>query len=233
MFCFYPILYHPHTQIRIINFHDVQRDIPKLEFSPSHVSIKFSQVAFPTTVLPEDDRTDFAQEEGLGLPYWTMILGHLCRGRRIQMSEHSDLGIFNINEKVLHQLLVLRVLAIWTWCSWLFPLSFGKLMILVRWIRNKNLNRLSQSPRSTTRPLCFWCFASNSAFFRWQMSINDAKWTVAPDVLASSITCFLLLTFVKIHAEIFSNFSHSLSTAAFAAGFFIVWGMRMKLNRST
>ena len=74
------------------------------------------------------------------------------------------------------------------------------------------------SPRSTTRPLYFWCFASISAFFRWQMSINDAKWTVAPDVLASSITSFLLLTFVRSHARIFSNFSHSSSTAAFRCG---------------
>ena len=67
-------LCHPHTQIRIILFHDVQRDIPNLEFSPSHVSIGFSQIAFPIIVLPKDDRTDSAQEEQLGLPYWTMIL---------------------------------------------------------------------------------------------------------------------------------------------------------------
>ena len=33
------------------------------------------------------------------------------------------------------------------------------------------------SPRSTTRPLYFGCFASNSAFFKWQMSISEAKWT--------------------------------------------------------
>ena len=46
-------------------------------------------------VLPNDDRTDFVQEERLGLRYWTMILGHLCRGRRIQMSGHSDFGIFD------------------------------------------------------------------------------------------------------------------------------------------
>ena len=32
------------------------------------------QIAFPITVLPKDDHTDFAQEERLGLPYWTMIL---------------------------------------------------------------------------------------------------------------------------------------------------------------
>ena len=35
---FQPILCHPQTQIRIILFDDEQRDIPNLEFSPSHVS---------------------------------------------------------------------------------------------------------------------------------------------------------------------------------------------------
>ena len=68
-----PILCHPHTQIRIILFNDVQRDIHNLEFSPSHVSIGFSQIAFPIIVLPKDDRTDSFQEERLDLPYWTMI----------------------------------------------------------------------------------------------------------------------------------------------------------------
>ena len=85
------------------------------------------------------------------------------------------------------------------------------------------------SARSTTLSLYFWCFASKSAFFRWQMSINDAKWTVAPAVLASSITIFLLLTFVKFHGDFFSNFPHSLSTAAFAARIFIAWGIGINL----
>ena len=75
------------------------------------------------------------------------------------------------------------------------------------------------SPRSTTRLLYFWCFVSNSAFFKWQMSISEAKWTFAPDVLASSITSFLLLTFVRFHAGIFANFSPSLSIAAFTSEF--------------
>ena len=57
--------------------------------------------------------------------------------------------------------------------------------------------------------------------FSDDMSINDAKWTFAPDVLASSITSFLILTLVKFHAEIFSNFSNSLSTAALAAEIFM------------
>ena len=55
-------------------FHDEQRDIPNLEFSPIHVSIGLSQIAFPIIVLPKDDHTDFVQEEQLGLPYWTVIL---------------------------------------------------------------------------------------------------------------------------------------------------------------
>ena len=46
-------------------------------------------------------------------------LGHLCRSGRIQMSGHSDLGIFNNFgassifpgcKQMLHQLLVLRIL---------------------------------------------------------------------------------------------------------------------------
>ena len=70
---FQTILCHPHTQTRIILFHDVQRDIPNLEFAPIHVLIGLSRIAFPTIVLPKDDRTDFVQEERLDLPHWTMI----------------------------------------------------------------------------------------------------------------------------------------------------------------
>ena len=51
----------------------------------------------------------------------------------------------------------------------------------------------TMSPRSTTRPLYFWCFASNSAFFKWQMSITEAKSTVLPSFSASLMTfCSLL-----------------------------------------
>ena len=142
-------------------------------------------------------------------------LGHLCRGRRIQTSRHSVWELSIILEhlpflpgykEILRQLLVLRNLEVWIWYPWLLLQSFEKLMILVQWILRKTPeSSFTISPRSTTQPLYFWCFASNSAFFRWHMSINDAKWTVAPVVLASSIT-FLLLTFVKFHAEIFSIF---------------------------
>ena len=63
--------------------------------SPNRAAIGFSQIAFPTIVLPKDDHTDSVHEEQLGLRYWNHDLGHLCRGRRIQMSGHSDFGIFN------------------------------------------------------------------------------------------------------------------------------------------
>ena len=50
-----------------------RKSIHNLEFSPNRVSIGFSQIAFPIIVLPKDDRTNSAQEERLGLPYWTMV----------------------------------------------------------------------------------------------------------------------------------------------------------------
>ena len=63
-FCFFPADFVSSTCTDKNNlFHDVQRDIPNLECSPSNVSIGFSRLAFPIVVLPEDDRTDFAQEE--------------------------------------------------------------------------------------------------------------------------------------------------------------------------
>ena len=75
----------------------------------------------------------------------------------------------------------------------------------------------------------FGALSPSRHFFKWQMSISEAKWTFAPFVLASSITSDLLLTFVRSHAGIFSSFSHYLSTAAFAAGIFMAWGIGINL----
>ena len=47
--------------------------IPNLELFPNWIPIELSRIAFPTIVLPKDDRIDSAQEEQLGLPCWTMI----------------------------------------------------------------------------------------------------------------------------------------------------------------
>ena len=119
---FQPILCHPHTQIRIILFHGVRKRHSQLEPSPNHVSIGFSQIAFPRTVLPEDDRTDSAQEERLGLPYWTMILVTCVV---VDESKCLDIPIWEFSiilehppflpgyKQILRQLLVLRNLAVW------------------------------------------------------------------------------------------------------------------------
>ena len=92
---FQPILCHPHTQIGITLFHGLQISIPNRKPSLNRTSIGFSQIAFPIKVLPKDDRTDSFQEGTTGSSILDHDLGHLCRGRRIQMSGHSDLGIFN------------------------------------------------------------------------------------------------------------------------------------------
>ena len=108
-------LCHPHTQIRIILFNDVQRDIPNLEISPSHASIGSSQIAFPIIVLPKDDHINFVQEERLGLPYWTTILA-ICvvvdESKCLEtICEHLP---FSLGYKpILRLLLVHRNLAIW------------------------------------------------------------------------------------------------------------------------
>ena len=60
-------------------FHGVRISNPNWKLSPTRTSIGFSQFAFPITVLPKDDHTDFVQEERLDLPYWTMILA-ICVG---------------------------------------------------------------------------------------------------------------------------------------------------------
>ena len=98
------------------------------------------------------------------------------------------------------------------------------LMILVQWILHKIQQNFSQCRLGVELHLCtFWRFVSNSAFFKWQMSISEEKWTFAPFVLAWTITSGLFLIFVRFHVGVFSNFSHSWSTADFAAGIFIAW----------
>ena len=85
-------------------------------------SIGFSQIAFPTIVLPKDDRTGFAQEERLGLPYWTMILA-ICVV--VDESKCLDTPILEFSiicehlpclpgyKLILRPLLVLRNPAVW------------------------------------------------------------------------------------------------------------------------
>ena len=62
--------------------------VPDVELFPNRIPIELSQTAVPTIVLPKDDRTDFVQEERLGLPYWTMILA-ICAF--IDVSKYLDI----------------------------------------------------------------------------------------------------------------------------------------------
>ena len=81
--------------------------------------MELSRIAVPIIVLPKDDRTGFAQEEQPGSSILDHEFGHLCFGRRIQISGHSDFGIFNKDgassiltwvQRILRLLLVLRIL---------------------------------------------------------------------------------------------------------------------------
>ena len=73
------------------------------------------------TVLPKDDRTDFAQEEQPDLPYWTMILA-ICA--LVDVSKYLDILTLEFSttsvrlpfwpgyKRIMHLLLVLRILVV-------------------------------------------------------------------------------------------------------------------------
>ena len=162
-----------------------RRDSPNLEFSPNRISIGFSQIAFPHNSPAKGWPYRFRSRGTTGSSILDHDLGHLCRGRLIQMSGHSDLGIFNNLWASSFFYLGIRwycvcCLSIATWqsgddifdfccchlrCWWSL---FGEYCIR-SWVVFYNIT-------SETRPLYLWCFASNSAFFKWHMSINNAKW---------------------------------------------------------
>ena len=121
-----------HTLIGIVLLLGWQIYIPNLKKTFTQTCFnKMSQIAFSITVLPQDDRTDFAQEERLGLPCWTMILA-ICV--LVDESKCLDTPIWEFStilehlplwpgyKQILRQLLLLRTLAVWRWCPWLLLL---------------------------------------------------------------------------------------------------------------
>ena len=122
-------------------FHGVRISIPNCKLYLYSISIGFSQIAFPMTVLPKDDRTDFALEERLGLPHWTMILATCVV---VDESKCLDIPIWEFSrilehlpfllgfKQILIPLLVLSILAVWIWYPWLSLQSFVMLMIRVK-----------------------------------------------------------------------------------------------------
>ena len=74
MFCFFPANLMSSTYTDKNNpLSRCMKKHSKLETFSQPYFNRIFQIAFPITVLPKDDRTDFAQEERLDLPYWTMI----------------------------------------------------------------------------------------------------------------------------------------------------------------
>ena len=73
-------------------------------------------------------------------------------------------------------------------------------------------------------------FGFQLLIFRWQMSINEAKWTFFSSLCTSRITSFFCSSFYpKSKAGVASSFFYSLSTAAFASGIFIACGIGINL----
>ena len=171
-----------------------------------------------------------------GSSNWTMILAicvvvdeSKCLDTPIlEFSTICEHLPFLLCKLTLRLLLVHRNQAIWRWSPWFWRLSFEMMMILVQWILRKTPNRLSPCHFGEQLDLCI--FGALPPIQRFPNDMCPSMMQNEPDVLASSITCFLLLSFVKFHAGIFSNFSPSLSTAAFAAGIFIAWGTGTNLS---
>ena len=194
IFCFFPANFMSCTCTDENNlFHDVQRDIPNLEtFSHPCFNRTFSNCLShnsPAKGWPYR----FRSRGTTGSSILDHDFGHLWHGRRIQMSGHSDLGVFNN----------FGASSICTWpkadtasaaCPAhpdsldMISMTFAAVICDADDSCSVNTGKdpessFTISSRSTTRPLYFWCFASHSAFFKWQMSISEAKWTFAPFVL--------------------------------------------------
>ena len=116
------ILWLAYTHLSTCKVCDLQMSIDNLELVPNRIPIELSRIAFPTIVLPKADRTDFAQEERLGLPCWTMILATFVSVNVSKISGHSDFWLFN-NDAA-------SSILIWVWAgaaSAACPLHLGSL----------------------------------------------------------------------------------------------------------
>ena len=154
------------------------KTFPIRYFFSIQVPVGFSQIAFPIRHQQVGWHSNFAQEEPLGLRCLTNILA-TCVVENV--STYLDIlaldfwvtfgasSIFLGCQLILRRRLVLYNQVVSEWRPLLLLLSFARLT-----------DPCSKSsftiPRSTTRPLYFWSFGSNS-FLRWQMSTNVAKWT--------------------------------------------------------
>ena len=151
--------------------------LPLIPF-PNRVPIERSEIAFSLVVLSEGDRTDFSQEERLGVSYWTMSLA-IRALVDIDESKCLDIPIWEFSIIFEHLPFLPGYKADTASAS--CPAHPGSLLLMsmtfATVIRDADdpgsvdtayepESSLTISHRSTTRPLYFWCVASNSEFFK-------------------------------------------------------------------
>ena len=89
-----PVLCRPHTQTRIVLFSRVQISIPNWKPSPKPCSNRTFSNCLSHNSLAEGRPYRFRSRGTTGSSMLDHDLGRLRFGRRIQMSGHSDLGIW-------------------------------------------------------------------------------------------------------------------------------------------
>ena len=218
--------------MRIVLVFDEQVDIPTVPVSHPNTSRTFSR-CLPREACKWVDHTDFVKEEPTRSPLLDQDSGHLCGGRRVRLSGHSDWNVYQISGRfpfLLACKLILRRL--------LVRPNLVALLLHPLLIRDADEPLFSDEPESSFAmspwdhdPALVFCrFGSRSAFLRWQMSISGAKWKVLCSFCASRMPTVLLFTLVICpHRQLF-GLRPSLSTAPVASGIFITWGIRTNLS---
>ena len=92
---FHTFLCHPRIPIRISLVFDEQKDIPKSVLFPISVPIEPLQNCLTHKRLGNVCPYKFRSRITTGSSMFHHDLGHLCRGRRIHKSGHSDFGILS------------------------------------------------------------------------------------------------------------------------------------------
>ena len=200
---FQPIWCHPHTQIRIILFHDVRISIPNLEtFSQPYLKTIFSNCFShnsPAKRWPYRSRSrknDWVFHTGPW--FWPMCVV--------------------VHESICLDILIWELSVIWVHLPFL-PGYKSRRCVRCLYIANPSSHALfseycirprfvfynSTSEHNSTFVFLVLCLQF-SIFQMTYVHQRGKKWTFAPFVLASSTTSYLLLTFVRFHAESFSNF---------------------------
>ena len=166
--------------------------------------------------------------------------GHLCRGRRIHMSGRSNLGIFNnLGASSIFGLSISRYCASYLSCaSWQSGFNIHNLCCRHLWcwwslfseycIRSRIIFHNVASEYNSTFVFLVLCLQFGilqmTCVHQWGKMNFCAR---RPCFIDHLFFYFWLSSGPTTKFSPF--FTHSLSTAAFAAGIFIAWGIRMNL----